>query len=209
MLISGGGSNLQSIINACASGQIPATLCAVISNREDAFGLTRAEQAGIPALVLKHQAFSSREDFDHALAALIDEYQPDLVVLAGFMRILSTDFVTRYLGRLINIHPSLLPKYPGLDTHRRALQAGDQTHGASVHFVIPELDAGPVIIQGIVTVQPDDNPETLANRVLTQVEHRIYPQAIEWLATHRVAYQGGVVLLDKEPLPASGYQIHY
>lgn len=209
VLISGSGSNLQSIINACADGQIPARISAVISNREDAFGLQRAEKAGIPALVLKHQEFNSREKFDGELAALIDRYRPDLVVLAGFMRILSAPFVERYLGRMINIHPSLLPRYPGLNTHQRVLDAGDSQHGASVHYVIPELDAGPVIIQGVITLAPEDNAEQLAGKVLTQVEHRIYPQAIAWIAEQRIKYIDGQTYLDQEPLPACGYQISY
>jgi len=209
VLISGAGSNLQSLINACQAKEIPATLSAVISNRAEAFGLTRAQEAGVSTHVLSHKAFPTREAFDRALAQLIDQYQPDLVVLAGFMRILSAEFVNRYLGRLINIHPSLLPKYPGLDTHSRVMQAGDTRHGASVHFVIPELDAGPVIIQGIIPVHNDDTAETLASRILTKVEHQIYPRAVQWLATGRVVYSDGGVLLDGEPLPTSGHQIHY
>ncbi|MCF7981619.1 MAG: phosphoribosylglycinamide formyltransferase [Pseudomonadales bacterium] len=209
VLISGGGSNLQSIINACENGQIPATIKAVISNKNDAFGLERAKKASIPALVLKHQDFTSRESFDLALAALIDQYQPDLLVLAGFMRILSPSFVERYLGRLINIHPSLLPLYPGLNTHQRALDADDKFHGASVHFVTPELDAGPVIIQGIIPVADNDNIQSLADKVLTKVEHLIYPQAITWIATQRITLNDRIVYLDNEPLPVSGYQIHY
>lgn len=209
VLISGSGSNLQTLINAVAEQRIPAEISAVISNREDAFGLERARNAGIPALVLDHKQYSSREAFDNELSTLIDQYQPDLVVLAGFMRILSNDFVERYLGRMINIHPSLLPKYPGLHTHQRALEAGDAIHGASVHYVIPELDAGPVILQGQIEIKPAENAEQLASRVLAQVEHKIYPQAVEWIASRRIEFQQNRVFKDQEPLPVGGYQIDY
>ncbi|MCB1663157.1 MAG: phosphoribosylglycinamide formyltransferase [Pseudomonadales bacterium] len=209
VLISGGGSNLQSIINACQTNQIPAKISAVISNKADAFGLERAKKAGIPQHVIKHQDFNSREAFDTQLAMTIDQYQPDLVVLAGFMRILSKSFVERYLGKLINIHPSLLPRYPGLHTHQRALDGGDTEHGASVHFVTPELDAGPVIIQGIIAITATDNPESLAEKVLIKVEHQIYPQAIEWIAKGRIELKNRLVYLDREPLPACGHQTHY
>jgi phosphoribosylglycinamide formyltransferase-1 len=177
VLISGSGSNLQSIIDA----ELPITIRAVISNRADAYGLTRAEQAGIPTAVLDHKAYPDRESYDAALQELIDSYQPGLLVLAGFMRILSDGFVRHYEGRMINIHPSLLPKYRGLDTHARAIAAGDAEAGCSVHFVTPELDSGPIIIQARVTIRDGDTPETLAARVLEQ-EHRIYPEAIRKFA---------------------------
>jgi phosphoribosylglycinamide formyltransferase-1 len=177
VLISGSGSNLQAIIDA----DLPITIRAVISNRADAYGLTRAEQAGIPTAVLDHKAYPDRESYDAALQALIDSYRPGLLVLAGFMRILSDGFVRHYEGRMINIHPSLLPKYRGLDTHARAIAAGDAEAGCSVHFVTPELDSGPIIIQARVTIRDGDTPETLAARVLEQ-EHRIYPEAIRKFA---------------------------
>ncbi len=177
ILISGSGSNLQAIIDA----DLPVTIRAVISNRADAYGLTRAEAAGIPTAVLNHKSFPDRETYDAALQSLIDSYHPGLLVLAGFMRILSDGFVRHYEGRMINIHPSLLPKYRGLHTHTRAIEAGDKEAGCSVHFVTPELDAGPIIIQAHVPILEDDTPETLAARVLEQ-EHRIYPEAIRRFA---------------------------
>ncbi len=182
VLISGSGSNLQSIIDA----DLPIEIRAVISNRADAYGLTRAEQAGIPTAVLDHKTFPDRESYDAALQALIDSYEPQLVVLAGFMRILSDGFVRHYEGRMMNIHPSLLPKYRGLDTHARAIEAGDTEAGCTVHFVTPELDAGPAIIQATVPILDGDTPETLAARVLEQ-EHRIYPEAIRKFAEGEIS----------------------
>ncbi len=209
VLISGSGSNLQALIDATNNGPVDATIEAVISNKKDAYGLERAAKAGIPGLVLEHQNFSSREAFDAELANLIDRYEPDLVVLAGFMRILSQNFVQRYLGKLVNIHPSLLPRYPGLHTHQRALESGDKDHGASIHFVIPELDAGPVLLQGVIRIQEGESADQLASRILRQVEHKIYPKAISWIAQGRVQFQSGKVYLDKEPLPVEGRQINY
>lgn len=197
VLISGRGSNLQSIIDA-AHGDLPVEIRAVISNRPDAYGLERARRAGIPTRVLDHKAFADRAAFDAALRELIDSYRPGLVVLAGFMRILSPAFVEHYRGRLMNIHPSLLPEFRGLNTHERALAAGVTEHGASVQFVTTELDAGPVIIQARVPVLPDDTPDSLAARVLEQ-EHRIYPQAIRWFAEGRLRLQDNEVLLDGRP----------
>jgi phosphoribosylglycinamide formyltransferase-1 len=183
VLISGSGSNLQALIDAQADA--PYRIVAVISNVADAFGLERARHAGIPAEVLSHRTYGDRAAYDQALAGLIDRYGPDLVVLAGFMRILTPTFVARYAGRMMNIHPSLLPKYRGLHTHQRALEAGETEHGASVHFVTDELDGGPLIIQARVPVLPGDDAETLAARVLTR-EHRIYPQAVRWFAEGRL-----------------------
>lgn len=205
VLISGGGTNLQSIIDAVSNNDLPVEIRAVISNRPDAYGLQRAARAGIPGEVLYHKDFPDRESYDRALTALIDRYSPGLVVLAGFMRILSDDFVRHYEGRMINIHPSLLPKYRGLHTHKRCLEAGDAEHGATVHFVTPELDAGPVIMQARVPVQPDDSPESLAARVL-QEEHRIYPEAIRWFAEGRLALKDGVSHLDGRPVDPCGGQ---
>ena len=185
VLISGSGSNLQALIDAVARGEVNVEIRAVISNRPDAKGLQRARDAGIPAEVLDHTTFESREAFDQALQALIDGFKPRLVVLAGFMRLLSDAFVAHYLGRMLNIHPSLLPAYTGLNTHRRVLDAGDQQHGASVHFVTAELDGGPLILQARVDVQPDDTPDSLAARVLEQ-EHKIYPLAVQWFAEGRL-----------------------
>lgn len=203
VLISGRGSNLQSIIDQTSTRQLPITIRAVISNESDAYGLVRARNAGIPTGVLDHRAFASRADYDHALMQLIDEYAPQLVVLAGFMRVLGEAFVNHYAGRLMNIHPSLLPEFPGLGTHARALESGATQHGATVHFVSAALDAGPIIIQAAVPVHASDTPETLADRVLKQ-EHRIYPQAIRWFAEGRLQIHDGRVLLDGELRPEQG-----
>lgn len=206
VIISGSGTNLQAIIDQCQNGTIRGDILAVISNVPDAKGLDRARRENIEALTLDHRDYSSREEYDQALANLIDSFQPDLVVLAGFMRILTPGFVNRYLGRLINIHPSLLPKYQGLHTHQRALEAGDSEHGATVHFVTPELDGGPPIIQGAVLVLPDDSEETLANRVQREIEHHIYPIAVDWCLNQRVQLTDKGVTLDGELLPSSGFQ---
>ena len=199
VLISGGGSNLQAIIDAAERGELPVEIRAVISNRPDAGGLERARRHGIEARVLDHREFPDRESFDRALQRLIDRYEPGLVVLAGFMRILTPELVEHYRGRMFNIHPSLLPEYRGLHTHRRVLEANGSRHGASVHFVTSELDGGPVVIQAEVPVLPGDDPETLAARVLTQ-EHRIYPRAIRWFAEGRLELKGGIPHLDGKPL---------
>ncbi|MFP3874214.1 MAG: phosphoribosylglycinamide formyltransferase [Thiohalophilus sp.] len=201
VLISGSGSNLQAMIDQIHRGDTPARIVAVISNRADAYGLKRAEQAGIPARVLSHRDYSSREEYDAALQQVIDGYQPDLVVLAGFMRILSDGFVRHYQGRMINIHPSLLPRYKGLNTHQRALEAGDTEHGCSVHYVTPELDGGPVILQASVPVEASDTPESLAQKVHAQ-EHRIYPRVIDWIARGRVHLEDDSVLFDGQPISA-------
>ena len=199
ILISGNGSNLQAIIDAIQAGALNAKIRAVISNNPDAYGLTRARQAGLPAKALDHRQFEEREAYDRELQALIDEYQPQLVVLAGFMRILTADFVTHYHGRMLNIHPSLLPKYQGLNTHQRVLEAGDDIHGVSVHFVTPELDGGPVILQAEVPVHPGDTTNDLAQRVHQQ-EHVIYPLVIRWIAEGRLKLQDKTVLFDGKPL---------
>jgi len=166
VLISGSGSNLQSFIDACENGSLNAEVGAVISNKVGVKGLERAAQADIPGIVIDHRAFDSREEFDENLADLIESFNPDLVVLAGFMRILTPDFVTRFLGKLINIHPSLLPAYPGLHTHQRAIDAGDKEAGATVHFVTPELDGGPSILQARVPVEVGDNADSLEGAYL-------------------------------------------
>ncbi|KPJ89466.1 MAG: phosphoribosylglycinamide formyltransferase [Gammaproteobacteria bacterium SG8_11] len=195
VLISGNGSNLQAIIDAVSQDDLPVKLCAVISNAPHAFGLQRAKAAGIPTHVLSHKDFPDREAFDEALRRQIDCYQPELLVLAGFMRILTEPFVRHYEGRMINIHPSLLPKYRGLNTHQRALQESEQHHGATVHFVTHELDGGPAIIQATVPVLPNDTTESLASRVLEQ-EHRIFPLAIRWFAEGRLKLTDNKTLLD-------------
>ncbi|GAB4351625.1 MAG: phosphoribosylglycinamide formyltransferase [Gammaproteobacteria bacterium] len=198
-LISGRGSNLQALIDEAAAGRIPASIVAVISNRSDAVGLTRAQRAGIATAVVDHREFPDRETYDTALQKVIDRYDPDLVVLAGFMRILSDPFVAHYAGRMMNIHPSLLPKYRGLHTHERAIEAGDHVSGATVHFVTSELDGGPIIVQTQVPVLADDTPDTLAARVLAQ-EHRIYPLAVKWFAEGRLGLDNNRVILDGLPL---------
>ncbi|MEX0615622.1 MAG: phosphoribosylglycinamide formyltransferase [Methylophaga sp.] len=180
ILISGRGSNMQSIIRAIDAGELNAEIVAVISNRPDAAGLQTAAAAGITTQLINHRDFDSREAFDIELAETIDNYQPDFVILAGFMRILTAEFVKHFAGKLINIHPSLLPKFKGLHTHQRAIEAGEQEHGASVHFVTAELDDGPVILQAKVPVLADDTPESLAARVLVE-EHKLYPDAIQLL----------------------------
>lgn len=181
VLISGNGSNLQAIIDRIAAGDLAATVAAVISDRADAHGLARAQRAGIAAAVVARGDYASASDFFTALRLRVESFAPDLLVLAGFMRVLPADFVARFENRLINIHPSLLPKFKGLHTHRRALAAGATVHGATVHWVTAELDAGPVILQAEVTVEAGDTAESLAKRVLAQ-EHRIYPRAIQMLA---------------------------
>lgn len=197
VLISGRGSNLQAIVDATRH-DLPIEIRAVISNRAEAVGVARASEAGIETRVLDHRLYATREEYDRALQSLIDSFEPALVVLAGFMRILSPTFINHYQGRMLNIHPSLLPAFPGLDTHERALEAGVREHGASVHFVTEEVDGGPLIIQAKVPVLADDTPEILAARVLEQ-EHRIYPQAIRWFAEDRLRVQGHAVLLDGRP----------
>jgi len=199
VLISGSGSNLQALIDAAAQDEYPARITAVISNRNDAFGLQRAQDAGIPCRVLPHREYEGREAYDQALMALIDSFEPGLVVLAGFMRILSAGFVEHYSGRLLNIHPSLLPNYKGLHTHQRVLDGGETEHGASVHFVTLELDGGPLILQSPVPVLADDTAETLAARVLEQ-EHIIYPQAVKWFAEGRLKLVDGAAMLDNKAI---------
>ena len=197
ILISGRGSNMEALIAARDTGQLPVNIAAVISNRPDAQGLETATRAGITAHFIDHKAFAGREAFDAALAECIDSFAPDLVVLAGFMRILSDGFVRHYEGRLMNIHPSLLPSFPGLHTHQRALDEGVRIHGCTVHFVTPTLDHGPVIIQAAVPVLDGDSEATLAARVLRQ-EHRVYPQAVRWFAEDRLRLEGGRVRLNAE-----------
>jgi phosphoribosylglycinamide formyltransferase-1 len=188
VLISGRGSNMQALVEA----KLPAHVAAVISNRGDAAGLRYATERGIATAVVDHRRYPSREAFDAALAAAIDAHAPDLVVLAGFMRVLTPAFVERYAGRLLNIHPSLLPAFPGLDTHVRALAAGVKIHGATVHFVTAALDHGPIVVQAAVPVLPSDDAETLAARVLEQ-EHRIYPLAVRWFLAGALELREGVV----------------
>ncbi|MCT9846245.1 phosphoribosylglycinamide formyltransferase [Leclercia sp.] len=204
VLISGNGSNLQAIIDACEQKKINGTIRAVFSNKADAFGLERARDAGIAAHALGASQFASREAFDRELVQEIDAYAPDVVVLAGYMRILSPAFVAHYAGRLLNIHPSLLPKYPGLHTHRQVLDNGDEEHGTSVHFVTDELDGGPVILQAKVPVFAGDSEEDVTARVQAQ-EHAIYPLVVSWFVDGRLAMRDGAAWLDGAPLPPQGH----
>ncbi|HBZ95693.1 MULTISPECIES: phosphoribosylglycinamide formyltransferase [unclassified Pseudomonas] len=206
VLISGSGSNLQALIDSLGHDGNPARIAAVISNRADAYGLQRAQRAGIATELLDHKQFDGREAFDAALILAIDAHQPDLVVLAGFMRILTPGFVQHYAGRLLNIHPSLLPRHKGLHTHQRALEAGDSEHGCSVHFVTEELDGGPLVVQAVLPVTADDTAESLASRVHQQ-EHQIYPLAVRWFAEGRLRLGVRGAMLDGQPLPASGHLI--
>ena len=198
ILISGRGSNMEAIVRAAIPG---VRIAAVISNRPAVAGLAFAADHGIATEVVDHTAHGSRESFDAALASAVDAHAPDLVVLAGFMRVLGDGFVARYEGRLINIHPSLLPSFPGLHTHRRALEAGVRVHGATVHFVTAKLDCGPIVIQAVVPVAADDDEASLAERVLRE-EHRIYPQAVRWFAEGRAAIEDGKVRLSGVTVPA-------
>jgi len=201
VLISGRGSNMRAIAERACAGELPIEVRAVISDRADAAGLESARGLGIKTAVIAPRSGVGRSEYDRELAAAVRERQPQIVVLAGFMRVLSRAFVEEFLGRMLNIHPSLLPKFRGLDTHARALAARETEHGASVHFVTPELDAGPVVIQGRVRIRPGDDEKTLAARVL-KIEHRIYPEAISWLAAGRLEWNGGRIRLDGAALTA-------
>ena len=201
VLVSGRGSNLRAIDARIAAGELPARIVAVLSDREDAAALAWAAERGLATGAVPQRQYADRAAFDTALGDVIAGYAPALIVLAGFMRILGAPLVERFAGRMLNIHPSLLPKYPGLHTHRRVLEAGDAEHGASVHFVTTELDGGPVVLQARVPVLPGDDEAMLAQRVLVQ-EHRIYPLAIRWFAEGRLRVDGGVVRFDGRPLAA-------
>jgi len=195
ILISGSGTNLQAFIDRVADGSLPLDLSVVLSNRPDAFGLTRAEQAGIGTACIEHQRFPDRVSFDRAVIAELDRYAPDLIILAGFMRILSPEFVAHYAGKVLNIHPALLPAYPGLHTHQRVLDAGEKWHGSTVHFVTEELDGGPRILQGRLPVRASESAAELEARVQT-VEHRIYPEAAGWVGAGRVEFRDGCTWID-------------
>ncbi|MCP4321957.1 MAG: phosphoribosylglycinamide formyltransferase [Psychromonas sp.] len=207
VLISDRGTNLQAIIDKLhkkpLDGQQP-EIVAVISNKADVYGLQHASEAGISQVVVASKGINSREEYDALLSAEIDKHQPDLIILAGFMRIFTTEFVNKYLGKMVNIHPSLLPKYTGLNTHQRAIDAGDEVHGATVHFVTPELDSGPTILQAKVPVFSDDNSDDLSERVLTQ-EHLIYPLVAQWFISGRLTMHDNQALLDGKVLPENGY----
>ncbi len=199
VLISGNGSNLQALIDRIESGELDARIRAVISNRPQAHGLERARRHGIEAVALDHQAFASREDFDRRLQSEIEARRPDLVVLAGYMRILTPELIGAFTGRMLNIHPSLLPKYPGLHTHRRALENGDAEHGVSIHVVTPELDSGPLLMQGRFPVEPGDDEDSLKRKVHA-LEHRMYPQLLQWIAEGRLQLDAKTPRFDDQPL---------
>ena len=203
VLISGSGSNLQALIDQSLQGLIDVDIRAVISNKKEAYGLLRAQSVGIPTAVLDHKDYLTREAFDAALQQTIDQYSPELVVLAGFMRILTDQFTQHYEGKMLNIHPSLLPLFKGLNTHQRVIDAGSQEHGVSVHFVSAELDAGAVIIQAKTDVMADDNAATLATKVHA-LEHIIYPLAVKWFSESRLTYRDGKAWLDGQQLPETG-----
>lgn len=207
VLISGGGTNLQAIIDKLHKqplGEEKTEIVAVISNKPDVFGLQRASEADISPVVVVSKGAESREAYDALLSAEIEKHQPDLIILAGFMRILSEEFVNKYLGKMINIHPSLLPKYTGINTHQRAIDAADEVHGATVHFVTPDLDSGPTVLQAKVPVFSDDTSEDLRERVLTQ-EHLIYPLVAQWFLGGRLSMQDNHAILDGKALPENGY----
>ena len=199
VLISGSGSNLQAIMDRLAADKLDAKIELVLSNRADAYGLERAAKVGIPTAVIDHKQYDSREAFDQEMIKVIDPINPELIVLAGFMRILSEGFVEHYNGRMINIHPALLPAYKGLNTHQRALADGVSHHGASVHYVTPELDSGAVIVQGRVPVLAGDDEEALETRV-HKIEHVVYPEVVTWFANGRLANRDDIAYLDGEPL---------
>lgn len=199
ILISGRGSNMRAIAQRAASGELPVEVRVVVSDQANAGGLEIARQLGLATEVLSPREFPDRASFDRALAALVGRYDPGLVVLAGFMRILTAEFIAPFAGRIMNIHPSLLPKYPGLHTHRRALEAGDTLHGVTVHFVTEELDGGPLIVQACIDIRPDDTETSLSARVQRQ-EHRIYSEAIEWFATGRLTCSVDGAMLDGRKL---------
>ena len=195
ILISGGGTNLQSFIDQVGDGGLELEIAVVFSNRPDAYGLERAAKADIRTVCIEHGEFEAREQFDRSVAAALDKTKPNLIILAGFMRILSPWFVSHYEGKILNIHPALLPLYPGLNTHARALEAGDSHHGSTVHFVTDELDAGPRILAGRLEIEPQETAEELKSRVQA-LEHQIYPQAAQLCATGRVTFDNGAAYLD-------------
>ena len=198
VLISGNGSNLQSIIDNAKS--IDLTICCVVSNKMDAFGLKRAAKVGIPCVALDETLFDSKLGFDQEIMKVIDNYQAEVIILAGYMRILSADFISKYSGKILNIHPSLLPKFPGLNTHQRAIDASEKKHGASVHFVTEEVDGGPVIAQQSVNIDSTDNSQTLAKKVLEK-EHVLYPQVIHWYTQGRLKLLNNkAVILDRQSI---------
>lgn len=203
VLISGSGTNLQAIIDACEAGEINGEIYAVISNKASAYGLERAKKHSIAAHTIEHNQYPDRQSFDAELANTIDKYQPDLIVLAGFMRILSEGFVARYVGKMLNIHPSLLPKYPGLNTHQRAIDNGDSEHGVSIHFVTAELDGGPIVIQSKVNIEATDSVDSLQQKV-AEKEWIIYPLVVKWFCSNELIFANEEVMLHGQKLANQG-----
>lgn len=206
VMISGNGSNLQALIEAQQQGKIAGNICAVISNNAEAYGLVRAKQANIATFVFSRSAFASNSEMDNAIAAQIEALNADLIVLAGYMKILTPPFIQRFRGKILNIHPSLLPKYPGLHTHQRALEAGETEHGMTIHFVNEEVDGGAVVLQAKVPIFADDELEDVIERVYEQ-EHRCYPLVVKWFCQNRLSCHDNVAYLDGNPLPADGYAL--
>lgn len=206
VLISGNGTNLQAIIDAVEAGKIHGTIVGVISNKATAYGLERAKSAGIPTFVFQRNQFANNGEMDRAIATQLEQLQADLIVLAGYMKILTADFTQRFAGKILNIHPSLLPKYAGLNTHQRAMDAGDTEHGMSIHFVNEEVDGGAVILQAKVPIYPDDEVDDIIERVSEQ-EHRCYPLVIQWFCADRLCLKAGLAYLDGKVLPAQGYAL--
>lgn len=204
VLISGQGSNLQTLIDACQTGQIPAQISCVISNKADAYGLIRAQSAGIFSRVFLRADFANNLEMDNAIGDELEKQDVDLIVLAGYMKILTPEFTGRFAGKILNIHPSLLPKYPGLHTYQRALEAGDTEHGTTVHFVNEEVDGGAIVLQAKVPIFPQDNIEDIEARTREQ-EYRIYPMVVKWFVENRLILKNGIAYLDGNPLPAQGY----
>lgn len=204
VMISGNGSNLQKIIEAQQAGRINGKICGVISNQTSAYGLERAKQANIPTFVFERRDFGSNLEMDSAIAAQIEALRADLIVMAGYMKILTAEFTRRFDGKILNIHPSLLPKYPGLHTHQRAMEAGEQEHGMSIHFVNEEVDGGAIVLQAKVPIYPDDELDDVIERVYEQ-EHRCYPLVIQWFCTDRLYLKDGYAYLDNQRLPPGGY----
>lgn len=206
VLIGGSGSNLEAILQAIQKNHLPLTCAKVISHKPDVLGLKRAQRYQVPTQVIDHLSFAIQDDFEQALIKAIHEVSPDWIVLAGFMRILSSHFIAQFPDKIINIHPSLLPKFRGLNTHKRAIEAQENFHGATVHLVTPELDAGPIIAQARLTMNQDDTPQTLQSRVLS-LEHKLYPLVLNWLALGRLTLKDNSILFEEKPIPKQGFMI--
>ncbi|OOH90584.1 phosphoribosylglycinamide formyltransferase [Pasteurellaceae bacterium 15-036681] len=206
VMISGNGSNLQQIIDAIEKGKINGKVVGVVSNKENAYGLERAKQVGISSFIFTRKNFDSNLAMDMAIADQIEQLKADVIILAGYMKILTPEFTQRFVGKIVNIHPSLLPKYPGLNTHQRAMEAGDTEHGMTIHFVNEKVDGGAIILQAKVPIYPEDNIDDVADRVIEQ-EHRCYPLVVKWLCAERLYFKDGYAYLDDQLLPEQGYAL--